>query len=216
LDRLRHPRLWEAAPDRRHRHPAAAGRVFMPLHRGVGAGGRLGRRPGPQPALVGARPLGGPGDGADLHHQRFPLGVVGQRPLPVPAAAPTGRYHRGVRPVVPGGPGERQPLSPLLPAPGEGLAVPPGCSRRSAPGPLDRLRLLSSRAGGCAHGRQPQDQGGGGPGQHQAGGEMEEGDGPDHPEPLRRTDPEGPGGAAHHLAGNLGALLIRADPGPGG
>ena len=49
-------------------------------------------------------------------------------------------------------------------------------------------------------GRQPQDQGGGGPGQHQAGGEMEEGNGPDHPEPLRGTDPEGPGGPAHHLA----------------
>ena len=60
----------------------AAGRVFMSLHRGVGAGGRLGRRPGPQSALVGARPLGGPGDGANLHHQRLPLGVVGQRPLP--------------------------------------------------------------------------------------------------------------------------------------
>ena len=82
LDRLRHPRLREAAPDRRHRHPAPAGRVFMSLHRGVGAGGRLGRRPGPQSALVGARPLGGPGDGANLHHQRLPLGAAGQRPLP--------------------------------------------------------------------------------------------------------------------------------------
>ena len=119
LDRLRHPRLREAAPDRRHRHPAAAGRVFVSLHRGVGAGGRLGRRPGPQPALVGARPLGGPGDGANLHHQRLPLGVAGQRPLRLPAAAPAGRHHRGVRPLLPGGPGERQPFSPLLPAPGQ-------------------------------------------------------------------------------------------------
>ena len=50
---------------------------------GVGPGGRLGRRPGPQPALVGPRPLGGPGDGANLHHQRLPLGAAGQRPLPV-------------------------------------------------------------------------------------------------------------------------------------
>ncbi len=122
LDRLRHPRLRPPAPDRRHRHPVRPGRVSLSLYRGLGAGGRLGRRPGPQPALVGAGPLGDPGDGADLHHQRLSLGVAGQRPLPLSPAAPTGRSHRGVRPVVPGGPGERQPLSPLLPAPGQGLA----------------------------------------------------------------------------------------------
>ena len=46
-------------------------------------------------------------------------------------------------------------------------------------------------ASGRADGRQPQDQGGGGPGQHQAGGEVEEGNGPDHPEPLRGTDRAG-------------------------
>ena len=40
-------------------------------------------------------------------------------------------------------------------------------------------------------GRQPQDQGGGVPGQHQAGGEMAEVHGPDHPEALCRTDRAG-------------------------
>ena len=50
----------------------------------------------------------------------FPWEPAGQRPLPLPAAAAAGGYHRGVRPLLPGGPGERQPLSPLLPAPGQG------------------------------------------------------------------------------------------------
>ena len=140
---LCHPRLREAAADRRHRHPAAAGRISLSLPGRLGPGGGLGRRPGPQPPLVGARPLGGPGDGADLHHQRLPLGAAGQRPLPAPAAAPAGRHHRGVRPLLPGGPGQRQPLSPVFPAPGQ---APCGSRQAAAvmsdPGRLDRLRLL--------------------------------------------------------------------------
>ena len=52
----------------------------------------------------------------------------------------------------------------------------------------------------AAYGCQPQDQGGGGPGQPEAGGEMAEVHGPDHPEALRGTNPDGSGGQAHHLA----------------
>ena len=48
----------------------------------------------------------------------FPWELLGNGLYRLPAAAPVGRYHRGVRPLLPGGPGERQPLSPLLPAPG--------------------------------------------------------------------------------------------------
>ena len=51
---------------------------YLCLYRGrVDWGSPGASRPGPQPALVGAGPLGGPGDGADLHHQRLPLGAVG-------------------------------------------------------------------------------------------------------------------------------------------
>ncbi len=48
----------------------------------------------------------------------FPWELLGNGLYQLPAAAPAGRYHRGVRPLLPGGPGERQPLSPLLSRPG--------------------------------------------------------------------------------------------------
>ena len=80
------------------------------------------------------------------------------------------------------------PLSPLLAAPGEGLKFRQAAAVCLILALLDRLRLLSSGGSGPADGRQPQDQGGGGPGQPQAGGEMAEEHGPDHPEALRGTD----------------------------
>ena len=48
----------------------------------------------------------------------FPWELLGNGLYRHPLLLQTRRYHRGVRPLLPGGPGERQPLSPLLPAPG--------------------------------------------------------------------------------------------------
>ena len=58
LDRLRHPRLREAAPDRRHRHSAPAGRVFDVSTPRCGGWGSPGAPPGAS-ACSGGRPSSG-------------------------------------------------------------------------------------------------------------------------------------------------------------